>query len=225
VKHLKISGGKLLEELHSALVNHAELVGKSVELLRKILVNYNEIGVRELSELYTNLSDIENKADSLKREIFNLVKISKIHPEDKEDFLSLVFYTEEIAGLSKAIAKKLLIFKHLGISIPASLHGYLSEMLSKSENASVNVVKLVKMYWESGESGFELAALIEKFEKEVDELRLKALEETYRICSSEYSVICIAIPIMIDDVESITDKCESVADIYRLHVVSRGLMG
>jgi predicted phosphate transport protein (TIGR00153 family) len=222
VKHLKISGGKLLEELHSALLNHAELVGKSVELLRKILVNYNELKVSELSELYTSLSDIENKADSLKREIFNLVKISKIHPEDKEDFLNLVFYTEEIAGLSKAIAKKLLIFKHLGISIPASLHSYLGEMLSKSENASVNVVKLVKMYWESGESGFELA---EKFEKEVDELRLKALEETYRICSSEYNVICIAMPIMIDDIESITDKCESIADIYRLHIVSRGLMG
>ncbi|MEM1638957.1 MAG: DUF47 family protein [Desulfurococcaceae archaeon] len=218
---MKITGGKLIEEVVNEIILHSNIVKEGVELLGKIIENYDTYDLNKLQENYLLLSGMENQADELKRKLMNMLKASHIHPEDREDLLRLVLRIDEIIGYSKAVAKKFLIFKHLDVSIPQNVSVYVKSIIKKSIESVDQLIKLVETLQSDISKVLEIAHRIEILEKEVDDLRLKALEETYKDCLTGYKITCIALPIVIDDIEAITDLCEEVADIYRLHIISR----
>ena len=221
---MRLLSGKFFDELHVELNKHGELVLRSVEILRDIVANYEKLKYKELVALYEELNNIEHKADNLKRSIINTLRLTRAHPEDKEDLLALVFTSDDIAGLSKAVAKKLVILKRLEVNIDEKISGIILSMLEKSVSAVRSVLALLRGLRGEEEVNIpELSHEIEKYEKEVDELRLHALEELFRECKEQYSLQCTAVPIMIDNVEEITDKCEELSDTVKLYAVSRGL--
>lgn len=216
---MRLPGGKILEEVVDEVSQHVNIITEGIKLLREIVVKYHELDTEGLEKIYANLSSLENRGDELKLHIMNMLRASHIHPEDREDLLRLVLDVDEVIGIARAIAKKFLIFKHLEIIIPESIYMHIKEM---TEN-SIKAVEEIRMMIEAREPEivFDIAAKVEKLEKRVDELRLHALELTYKQCLDEYRVICIALPIVIDDLEIITDLCEDIADIYRLYAISR----
>ncbi|MEM1719589.1 MAG: DUF47 family protein [Desulfurococcaceae archaeon] len=218
---VRIAGGRLLEEVISEIEIHASLIQTGVNMLDKIVKEYSTLNPDELGALYNELDGLEEQGDEYKRRLMNFLKASHIHPEDREDFLRLVFTMDEVLGLSKAVAKKFLVFKHLNITIPQGVYDQLVRIIEKSVEAVNNVKKLIESLRGEHAEVVELAHKVEELEEEVDEIRLSALEELYKVCLLGYDVVCIALPVVIDDAETITDKCEEVADIYRLHLVSR----
>lgn len=217
----RISGGRLLEEVIEEIETHASIIQTCINTLERIVKEYFALNQNELSRLYNELNSLEKQGDEYKRKLMNTLKASHIHPEDREDFLRLVFTMDEILGLSKAVAKKFLIFKHLDIAIPQSVHDQLVKIVEKSVEAVNYVKKLIESLRGEHVEIVELAHKVEELEEEVDDVRLNALEELYKVCLLGYSIVCIALPVVIDDAETITDKCEEIADIYRLHLVSR----
>lgn len=218
---MRVVGGRLLEEIISEIVHHATLVLNGVITLNEIVHKFHVYDYSKLNDLYSELNKLEKEGDEFKRKLMNTLKASHIHPEDREDFLRLVLSMDEILGLSKAVAKKFMIFKHLSLDIPSNIHLYITNILEKSVDAAKYVKELISALRSDPSRSLELAEKIEDLEEDVDELRLATLEELYKHCISKYEMICISLPVIIDDAESITDKCEEVADIYRLHLVSR----
>lgn len=218
---MRITGGKIIEEVVNEIILHTNIVREGVELLGKIVENYDAYDLDKLQENYLLLSSMENRADELKRKIMNMLKASHIHPEDREDFLRLVLYIDEIIGYSKAVAKKFLIFKHLNVIIPQLVNDYVRSIIKKSIESVDQLIKLVETLQSDISQVLDITHKIELLEKEVDDLRLKALEEIYKDCLLGYKITCVALPIVIDDIEAITDLCEEIADIYRLHLISR----
>jgi Phosphate transport regulator (distant homolog of PhoU) len=218
---MKLTGGKIFEDVVSEITHHSSIVRDGVKLLNEIIEKYDTLSLEELQENYASLSNMENQADELKRKLMNMLKATHIHPEDREDFLRLVLRIDEIIGYSKAVAKKLLVFKHLNIVIPSSVSTYVKAIINKSVESVEQLIKLVETIQSDMTHVLEIAHRIELLEKEVDDLRLRALEEIYKDCLTSYKVTCIALPIVIDDLEAITDLCQDVADIYRLHLIAR----
>lgn len=218
---MKTIGGKLLEELLNNISLHIKLAVRAVEILNDIVSQYNSIDLNTLSAKYEEVNTIEHEADELKKTLFNLIRISRLHPEDKEDYMKFVLSVEDITGLAKAIAKKFLIFKHMNLVIPENIHSLLKEMTSLSVKSAGQLLQLVKPHESTSIDEQEIVSITEKIEKEVDELRLKTLEEVYKYCMTSYNVVCIALPIVVDDIEEISDKCGSIADLYRLHFITR----
>lgn len=216
---MKHPGGRLVEEVLSEVSEHVNIIKEGVDKLQEIIEKYRELSYQELESLYGELSAIENRGDDLKLKIMNTLRTSYMHPDDREDFLRLILDIDEVVGVARAVAKKLLIFKHLDLSIPIDILNHIKEMVHLSVYAVQKVQEMINA--KLPDQVFEIASIIEKYEKEVDEIRLKALEALYKQCIQECNVACIALPIVIDDVELITDLCEDIADIYRLYIISR----
>lgn len=216
---MRFPGGRIIEEVLNEVSKHVGIIKQGVERLQEMIGKYNTLAYHELEALYGDLSLLENKGDELKIAIMNTLRASHIHPDDREDLLRLVLDVDDIIGVARAVAKKLLIFKHLDIRIPSSVYDYIKEMIDHSVQAVHNVEEMINA--KTQDQVFEIASRVEKFEKEVDEIRLRALEALYKHCLSQCNVACIALPIVIDDVELITDLCEDIADIYRLYIISR----
>nr|NAZ27039.1 DUF47 domain-containing protein [Thermogladius sp.] len=58
-------------------------------------------------------------------------------------------------------------------------------------------------------------------EKEVDDLRLKILEELYEECIANLKPVCVILPGLVDDLEAITDACEDAGVLLKLMFSSR----
>lgn len=218
---MKLIGGRLLEEVVNEITQHSILVANGVSILSNIVKNYVEYDFDQLNRAYLELDKLEEQGDEIKRKLMNILKTSHLHPEDREDLLRLVLTIDEVIGLSKAVAKKFVIFKHLSITIPTSIHEYFVKIIDKTHEAAKCIRELVQSLQVEDTKTLELAERVERLEEEVDDLRSATLRELYKHCTSRCEIICISLPIVLDDIESITDKCEEVADMYRLHIISR----
>jgi len=215
------TGGRLLEEINSKFREHLDHITRGVGILDEILRNYSIFSYENMREKYEELNKHEEESDKLKRVLMSLLRVSHIHPEDREDLLRTVLTIDDIIGLVKAVAKKILIFKHLQLEIPRNLHDILINAVEKSLEAVKLVNNILELVRSDYEKALELTHKIEELEEEVDEIRLKAFEELLRECSISIKEICIVMPVVIDDIEKITDMCEDIADLFRLQLVSR----
>jgi predicted phosphate transport protein (TIGR00153 family) len=215
------TGGRLLEEINSKLREHLDHITRGVEVLDDILKNYNSLSYEDMREKYEELNTHEEESDKLKRDLMSLLRASHLHPEDREDLLRTVLTVDDVIGLAKAVVKKILIFKHLQLEIPRNLHNILVNAVEKSLEAVRLINNILEIAMSDYERVLELTHKIEELEEEVDEIRLRAFEELLRECSTNIREICVVMPVVIDDIEKITDMCEDVADLFRLHLISR----
>jgi len=215
------AGGKLLEEVAGKSRDHVKRIVEGIIILGEIIKNYSELDYEEVRRKYSELNKREEESDEIKRNLMSLLKASHLHPEDREDLLRIVLTLDDIIGLAKAVTKKLMVFKHLQLEIPRGVHVALLDMAVKSIEAVRLVGELVEHVENNYTRVLEVANRIEELEEEVDEIRLRAFEELLKECSSRFKEICIVMPVVIDDMEKVTDKCEDIADLFRLYVISR----
>lgn len=216
-----LSGGRLLEEITNKSRDHAKHIIQGITILSDILRNYRGLSYEDAQSRYEELNRHEEESDEIKRSMMSILKASHLHPEDREDLLRVVLTLDDVIGLAKAIAKKLIIFKHLKLEIPGSVYNALLDMSDKSIVAVKLVAELLGSTGADYNKVIDLTHKIEELEEEVDEIRLRAFEELLRECSTRFTAVCIVMPVVIDDLEKITDKCEDIADLFRLYVVSR----
>lgn len=218
---MKIPVGRFVEGVLARIKVHAQIAAESIDILKELVSSFDNLEYDHLKNLYEKLVDVEKKGDELKRELIGELKTGYLHPEDREDFLRAILILDEIPGLVKAVSKKILIFKHIGIPIPPSIQKYLVGIAENSKRCVESLVHLVEHYPHDSQKVIEYASEAEKYEETVDDLRLDALEELFKLCRENLGIHCVALHVMIDDSETITDKCEDVADVFRLSIVAR----
>jgi predicted phosphate transport protein (TIGR00153 family) len=216
-----LAGGRFLEEVINRSREHVKHAIEGVTILGAVLRDYDSLSYEEVQRQYGELNRHEEESDKIKRSLMSLLRVSRIHPEDREDLLRIVLTVDDTIGLAKAITKKLVIFKHLKLELPRGLLSTLLEMVNKSIEAVKLIYDLLEYVASNYAKALEVANKIEEIEEEVDEIKLKAFEELLKECSIKFREVCIVMPVVIDDVEKITDKCEDVADLFRLYIVSR----
>ncbi|MEM4369853.1 MAG: DUF47 family protein [Desulfurococcaceae archaeon] len=218
---MKIPMGKFIEEILDKMRNHTLIASESIDILGRIVKEYHVKTYDELQKLFEELMHVEKKGDEIKRELMSCLRAGHLHPEDREDLLRIALVLDEIPGLAKAVAKKILVFKHINISIPVQVQKYVAEIVDNSKKCIESLVRVAEHFPHEPQKVMEYATEAEHYEEVVDELRLKALEDLFKLCMENFGVQCIALHIVIDDAETITDRCEDVADIYRLNLISR----
>ncbi len=218
---MKIPMGKVVEDLLSKVKMHASLAHQSVKILSRILSGYAELSLESLRSFYEELSRVEHSGDDLKRELIKDLTTGPLHPDDREDLMKAVLTLDEIPGLSRAVAKKMLVFKHINVEIPPSLTKHLHEMAEKSATCVEKLCQVITAFPSDMDKVLDLSAVIDQLEREVDDMRLKALEELFKTCKESLGIHCVALYTVIDDVELITDRCRDVATIYSLNLVSK----
>lgn len=211
---------RMWEEISSKIEKHLE----EIEAVVRKLVHFTDPSrsVGELRQIYDEINKLEHFADELKHELIQEIGRGYLHPDDRESLLRFVVKSDEIANLSKASAKKILLFRSYNITIPESIYKTMGQIVEKSVLATVLLREIFRGLGNDTLSKIvEKMREVEKMEKDVDELRLEAYKYVFSACGSRIEPFCIFLPGLVDDLEEITDKCEEALEIIRSLIVLR----
>lgn len=211
---------RMWEEIASKIERHLE----NVESVVRKLAYFTDPAksVSELTQVYEEIDTLEHSADTLKHDLIQEIGRGYLHPDDRESLLRFVVKSDEIANLSKASAKKILLFKSHNITIPESIYKTISQIVEKSVHATLLLREIFHgLNNDSPNKIVDKMRELEKMEKEVDELRLEAYRYMFSTCGTKIEPFCIFLPGLVDDLEEITDKCEEALEIIRSLIVLR----
>lgn len=212
---------RYMEDVISKIESHASLVERAAAELRKLIEEVRAGDVRKAEESYNVINDLEHEADKIKRGLIEELRVSFIHPDDREGFLRFIVKIDEVIGMIKASAKKLLVVSIAKLAIPAKYYDLMAEVAAHSESSVKLLRELIKHMASEPRKALGYIEGIEQEEKAVDEIRLKAYEDLFVECAEEVKPHCIFVPSLIDDLEEITDKCEESVEVYRSFVITR----
>ncbi|WP_434731422.1 DUF47 family protein [Thermogladius sp. KZ2Tp1] len=209
------TGKRRVDLIKLKIVDHALKVLETVVAL-ETLFSASLVGSPELDSLFEKVYRLEREADKLKREIISELRMAYVHPIDREDLLKMVTLVDDIAGFSKSASKRILAYTKGGLRVDEPYSSDIKTIIEASRKAVNELVDTIKSVIEGATSSLERLGNVEKLEKEVDDLRLKILEELYKECVAALSPKCVILPGLVDDLESITDVCEDVGVILKL---------
>lgn len=209
-------GGRKLEELVSKSIKHLETVTESIKSLLDMVNYLREDRVEDAVKQFNRVNELEHSADNLKREIMRELRMGFLHPLDREDILKLIITADDIAAYTKATARRIVILNNVGCKAPRKIVDYLYDIVEKSANAAEILYKAVQALTRNIDETLTLVDKVEEIEEEIDEIRMKALEELYNICREKMTIDCILLKEIIDDAENISDKAEDTGDILRI---------
>ncbi len=213
-------GGRKLDEVITKSLTHLELVIETVKKLNQLIDSIATEKISILKDIYNQVVDYERKADSIKRDILESLRGAFIHPLDREDLLRLILTADDIAAYCKASARQLVTFYDIGMNIPENILDILVKISKKTVEAGEKLLESIKCLGTNPNKTISLTHEIEKIEEEIDELRMEALEHTYRICLNNFRLDCILLINIIDNLEAISDKIEDTSDVIRLIALS-----
>jgi predicted phosphate transport protein (TIGR00153 family) len=213
-------GGRKLEELVSKTIKHLEIVSESIKVLLEMVNLLREDKADEAVKLFEDVNKLEHKADDLKREIMRELRMGFLHPLDREDILKLIITADDIAAYTKATARRIVILNRVGLKAPRKILDYLHDIIERSVNAAEILHKAINALTRNIDEALTLVDKVEEIEEEIDEIRMNALEELYKICKEKMTIDCILLKEIIDDAENISDKAEDTGDLLRIIVTT-----
>ncbi|OYT26203.1 MAG: hypothetical protein B6V02_02190 [Thermoprotei archaeon ex4572_64] len=206
-------GKERQREIISLCTTYMNKIIEVVKHLEVMVTMYCEGNSGDALREYEKTINAEKVADDLKRKIIAEVSRGIFHAIDREESLRLVLALDDIANTAKGAADRFLLA--LKYTIPRSLSGYCLRMCRHSIEAAAFVKDALESLISNPIRALEYADKVEQLEEEVDDLRVKALQELL----AESEKIDIPLLLMIKDaierLESITDKCEDAVDIIR----------
>lgn len=204
---------ELLEKYVDLVVEMADTFYDSLKLL-------NEIRTGEARKKLADAMKRETRADSIRRQIIDLLEETRIDPGFKEDFFHLVKKIDSIADWIKEAARELLIIPYL--ETPQSLREGINDLAGKVVEAAKTTSEAVKRAV-NGELRIaeELIARVEQLEEEADKTNVdnrgKLLDYADQI---KPFTLAILLHDLNQDLEEAADACEDAVDYLRALIVS-----
>ena len=202
---------RILEEC----IPHIEKVSEVAKSLRNMVGNLIRNGEEAARRSYEEVFRAEREADAAKKSLLDRVSREVLQPIDREFVIRLVLRTDDIADYAKASARRILVMLNLRLSLGRDLLEILETMSSKLSEASELLVEAVGVLPRNPHRALEIAEKIERIEEEVDDVRMRALELTFRRCREKSADWCLLAKDIVDSIENSVDRCEDAADIVR----------
>jgi len=200
---------------------HLELTQNAVQDLYKMVEASAMCLEKDSKDFFESVSQLEMRADALRRSIVEELTKSEIFPEERQDFLELVRAVDWVADWAKEAGRILVI-------IPFDKAP--DEMKQAALNmckANVDCVSVLgdcvqSLHERNPTKALSLADKVEILEEEIDELYSVARDH---LADLEYPGFSLGALILLneflDALETVADWCENTADIVRAIVVRR----
>ena len=198
---------KMVEE-HLGLTRNAVTdLYKMVEASAMCLEN-------ECKDFFESVSQLEMRADALRRTMVEELTKSEMFPEEREDLMELVRAVDWVADWSKEAGRILVIIPFE--NAPDEMKEAAKNMCKANVDCVGVLSKCVKALHEDPKAALSLADEVEMLEENLDELYSIA---RYHLANLEYPGFSVGALILLneflDALETIADWCENTADIVR----------
>ncbi len=184
---------------------HAERIVEGAGHLVLLMQRYDDATVRQ-AEL-EEIDRIETSADKIAHETFALLHKTFVTPFDREDIHQLISRMDDILDLTQDVAESVMLYDIQTVSQEAIQLASLSQMCCERVRSAVAL--LTNM--DNAEAILKLCTEIDQLESDADRVMRSAMSKLFRDESDVRQVI--KMKAIYEQLESLTDKCEDVANI------------
>ena len=187
---------------------HAERMVEGVHAFAKLVANYNDANLRE--QYNREVDQAERSADKVTHEVNRLIHSTFITPIDREQIHSLINTMDDVADLIQDSAETMALYdvRHMTEEI--------SRLTDLSVRCCERVREAVGFLNKLSDHDTAVAALktceeIDKLESDADRVMRSAMSKLFREEPDVREVI--KLKAIYELLETITDKCEDVANV------------
>jgi uncharacterized protein len=187
---------------------HAERMVEGAHAFAKLVANYNDVNLRE--QYNREVDHAERAADKVTHEVNRLIHSTFITPIDREQIHTLINTMDDVADLIQDSAETMALYdvRHMTEEI--------SRLTDLSVRCCERVQEAVGFLSKLSDHDTAVAALktceeIDKLESDADRVMRSALSKLFREEPDVREVI--KLKAIYELLETITDKCEDVANV------------
>ncbi|MBA7612623.1 hypothetical protein ES703_19859 [subsurface metagenome] len=202
------------ENVLKMVEEHLELTQNAVMDLYKMVEASAMCLEKDSKDFFESVSQLEMRADALRRTMVEELTKSEMFPEEREDLMELVRAVDWVADWSKEAGRILVIIPFE--TAPDEMKEAAKNMCKANVDCVGVLSKCVKALHEDPKAALSLADEVEMLEENIDELYSIA---RYHLANLEYPGFSVGALILLneflDALETIADWCENTADIVR----------
>jgi len=203
-------GEKILEMVE----NHLELTKKAVGDLYRMVEAAAKGETADSKSLFESLSQMEMKADALRREMVDELTKSEMFPEERDDLMELVRAVDWVADWSREAGRILAIIPFE--KAPEEMKTAAQNMCKANNDCVTVLAKCVKVLPSDTREAISLANEVEMLEEEIDELYSIARKHLATLEFEGFTMgALILLNMFLDALETVADWCENTADVVR----------
>lgn len=203
---------EILDQLNS----HLELCIKASDLLVEATIQKLYVNTLNANKLFKQVTETEEAADYLRREIINRLAKGILPPINKQDMMELTKLLDDVIDW---VDKSGIV---LNMIEPSSIPEIMLEMISeqiKLGNQCVHALKdTIKTLYTDYEEALDKCNLVEIIEHEMDNSHNQMHEALYRSKLGANHIMILKE--LSDCLEMIGDSCEDTADLVRVVAVN-----
>ena len=185
--------------------NHAEQVVQGGAILSQLFHSYDSKPTREK---HTEAIDaIEKQADRYTHETVQLLHKTFITPFDRDDIHKLISTMDDILDLCQDVAESLALYDIHAVTPEATELADLASLCCERVKAAVLLLNDMS----NGETILKICQEIDRLESDADRVMRSAMSKLFRNEPSAHELI--KMKAIYELLETITDKCEDVANI------------
>jgi predicted phosphate transport protein (TIGR00153 family) len=184
---------------------HAERIVEGAGHLVVLMQRYDDEAIRQRQ--LDEIDRVETSADRITHETFALLHKTFITPFDREDIHQLISRMDDILDLTQDVAESVMLYDIRSVTQEAIQLASLSQMCC--ERVRTAVALLTSM--DNAEAILRLCTEIDQLESDADRVMRSAMSKLFREESDVRHVI--KMKSIYELLESLTDKCEDVANI------------
>ncbi|RLI10396.1 hypothetical protein DRO42_01420 [Candidatus Bathyarchaeota archaeon] len=203
-------GEKILEMVE----NHLELTKKAVGDLYRMVEAAAKGETADSKSLFESLSQMEMKADALRREMVDELTKSEMFPEERDDLMELVRAVDWVADWAREAGRILAIIPFE--KAPEEMKTAAQNMCRANNDCVTILAKCIKVLPSDPREAINLANEVEMLEEEIDELYSIARKHLATLEFEGFTTgALILLNMFLDALETVADWCENTADIVR----------
>ncbi|HZY15816.1 MAG TPA: DUF47 domain-containing protein [Ramlibacter sp.] len=187
---------------------HAERILEAAQAFAKLVANYGDINLRE--QYTREVDDAERSADRVTQEVNRLIHSTFITPIDREQIHTLINTMDDVADLLQDSAETMSLY---------DVH-HMTDEITRLTDLSVRCCERVReavgLLARLSDANTAAAALkaceeIDKLESDADRVMRSAMSKLFREEPDVREVL--KLKAIYELLETITDKCEDVANV------------
>lgn len=184
---------------------HAERIVEGAGLLVHLMQHYDDPKLRQQG--LEEIDRVETSADRITHETVSLLHRTFITPFDREDIHTLISRMDDILDLTQDVAESVMLYDIQSVTPEAMQLASLSQMCCERVRSAVSMLDNM----DNAEAILKLCAEIDQLESDADRVMRSAMSKLFRDEADVRQVI--KLKAIYELLESLTDKCEDVANL------------
>lgn len=206
-----------METVLGMVEDHLELTQNAAQALHKMVCSACD-SEKEKEGFYDEISDMEMKADKLRRDMVIELTKRNIYPTEREDLMELVRAVDWVADWAREAGRILSIIPFE--RSPTEMKVAAQDMCQANIKCVSALADSIKSLRKDSAKSITLADEVERIEEDIDELYSVARRHLATLKFEEFtSGSLILLNMFLDALETVADWCENTADLIRVIAV------